>query len=262
MTPQQEPGLRPSNRRDRPRPKVGPPLRRVTAALGAVLMIAVGLVVAAPSSASAAACTAGTGPYQSTVEAYLGLTVDGHNSATDCAAIRAFQTDNDIVPAAGYAGTLTNMVVSHQVQAKSRAAKCATLPRVVCVDLSSQMMWIAEQGHTVWGPYAVRSGRNGYETRTTANRGGNCRSKRSHGTADYCTVFRRDRDHYNGNGDHMPYAMFFDGGEAFHTYKERYIYNSLGSHGCVHMLPSKAKWLWEHIPNGSRVVIFGRKPGT
>ena len=60
----------------------------------------------------------------------------------------------------------------------------------------------------------------------------------------------------------MPYSMFFDGGEAFHTYTERYIYNSLGSHGCIHMLPSKASWLWDHMPNGTKISVFVRKPGT
>jgi lipoprotein-anchoring transpeptidase ErfK/SrfK len=219
-------------------------------------------VVVAPSPASAAACTASTGPYQRQLEAYLGLKVDGKNSAGDCAAIRAFQVDNDIVPAAGYAGPLTNTVVTRKKKAVSRAASCPVYNRVVCVDLTSQMMWIAEKGRRVWGPYAVRSGRNGYETRTTQNRGGNCRSKYSRGTADYCTVFRRHRDYYNSTGDHMPYAMFFDYGQAFHTYRERYIYNSLGSHGCIHMLPSKARWLWDRMPNGTRIYVFGRKPGT
>jgi hypothetical protein len=222
------------------------------------------LLTATPPApaAAAVACTAGTGPFQKQVEAYLKLPVDGRNSASDCVAIRSWQADNDIVPAAGYAGSLTNTVVSRKKQAESRRAQCVTLARVVCVDLTSQMMWIAENGRPVWGPYAIRSGRNGFETRTTLNRGGDCRSSTSRGSADYCTVYRRHRDHYNVNGAHMPYSMFFDRYEAFHTYRERYIYNSLGSHGCVHMLPSKAPWLWTQMPLGTKVAVFGRKPGT
>lgn len=235
---------------------------RLAALLAAAVTTAVTFLVAAPASASAAACTAGTGPYQKQLEAYLKLTVDGRNSAKDCAAIRAFQVDNDIVPAAGYAGSLTSSVVVRKKLALSRASRCPSYDRVVCVDLTSQMMWIAEGGDRVWGPYAVRSGRDGYETRTTQNRGGDCRSRLSRGTADYCTVFRRHRDYYNSTGAHMPYAMFFDYGEAFHTYRERYIYNSLGSHGCIHMLPSKARWLWDRMPNGTKVYVFGRRPGT
>ncbi len=226
------------------------------------VMAVAALLVSTPAPASAATCTAGDGPYQKQVEAYLGLVVDGHNSPGDCLVIQAWQVRNDIVPAAGYAGPLTNMVVSHKILARSRAAMCPALARVVCVDLSSQMMWIAENGKRVWGPYAIRSGRDGYETRTTLNRGGSCRSKYSTGSADYCTVYWRDVDHYNSTGDHMPYSMFFDGGEALHTYQERYIYNSLGSHGCVHMLPSKAAWLWDHVPVGTKIAVFGRKPGT
>jgi hypothetical protein len=236
-------------------------IRRLATVVAAGMAVT-GLAVAAPTSATAASCTAGTGPYQRQVEAFLGRPVDGRNSATDCVAIRSFQARNDIVPAAGYAGPLTNLVVSRKKLALSRTAMCPALARVVCVDLSSQMMWIAESGHRVWGPYAMRSGRNGYETRTTRNRGGDCRSRYSTGSADYCTVFRKHRDHYSSTGAHMPYAMFFDGGEAFHTYRERYIYDSLGSHGCIHMLPSKAQWLWDHIGYGTKVFVFGRKPGT
>lgn len=235
---------------------------RVSALLTAAVLAALALLVSAPTQASAASCTAGTGPYQRQVEAYLGLRVDGRNSTSDCLAIQKWQRDNDVVPAAGYAGPLTHRVVARKLQANQRVDLCPTLARVVCVDLTSQMMWIAEDGDRVWGPYAIRSGRNGYETRTTRNRGGDCRSRRSTGTQDYCTVFRRHRDYYNSTGDHMPYAMFFDGGEAFHTYRERYIYNSLGSHGCIHMLPSKAAWLWTQLPNGTKIAVFGRKPGT
>jgi len=235
---------------------------RWAASTATALLAVASLLVAMPADAAAATCSAGDGPYQKQVESYLGLPVDGHNSATDCLAIQAWQVSNDIVPAAGYAGPLTNSVVSRKILASSRVTKCPALARVVCGDLNSQMMWIAESGDVVWGPYAVRSGRNGYETRTTHNRGGDCRSKYSTGSADYCTVFRRHRDHYNFAGAHMPYSMFFDGGEAFHTYTERYIYNSLGSHGCIHMLPSKASWLWDQMPNGTKISVFGRKPGT
>jgi hypothetical protein len=236
---------------------------RAMAAATALLAVVGLLVVAdAPAATAVTACTAGTGPRQREVEAYLRLRVDGRNSVADCRAIRGFQRNNDIVPAAGYAGPLTGLVVARKRTALGRAALCPAMRRVVCVDLTSQMMWIAEQGRRTWGPFAVRSGRNGFETRTTRNRGGDCRSRLSRGAADWCTVYWRDRDHWNSHGDHMPYAMFFDGGEAFHTYRERYIYDPLGSHGCVHMLPSKAPWLWDHLPRGTRVVVFGRKPGT
>jgi lipoprotein-anchoring transpeptidase ErfK/SrfK len=59
----------------------------------------------------------------------------------------------------------------------------------------------------------------------------------------------------------MPYAMYFDGSIAFHT-STRYIYDSLGSHGCVHILPNKAAWLWSQMPLSTKVYVFGRKPGT
>ena len=226
----------------------------------AAAALAAATLVTAPAPAQAASCQ--TGPYQRQAESYLGLKVDGVNSSADCDKIKAFQAKNEIVPAAGYAGSVTYSVMKRKTSARSRASMCPALSRVVCVDLTSQMMWIAESGKPVWGPYAIRSGRNGYETRTTTNRGGDCRSKYSTGSADYCKVFRRVRDDwsYTWNSP-MPYAMYFDGGQAFHT-STRYMYSEPGSHGCIHMLPGKASWLWGQMPLGTKVFIFGRKPGT
>ena len=59
----------------------------------------------------------------------------------------------------------------------------------------------------------------------------------------------------------MPYAMFFSGGIAFHT-SDRYLYDTLGSHGCVHILPKVAKKMWNRVDVGTTVQVFGRKPGT
>lgn len=226
----------------------------VVAALVAVTLVTV------PAPATAATCD--TGPYQRQAESYLGLVVDGVNSVADCDKIKAFQVTNEIAPASGYAGSVTYSVMKRKTFARSRASMCPALSRVVCVDLTSQMMWIAQSGDRVWGPYAIRSGRNGYETRTTTNRGGDCRSKYSTGTADYCKVFRRVRNDWSYTWKSpMPYAMYFDGGEAFHT-STRYLYSEPGSHGCIHMLPDKASWLWGQMPLGTKVSIFGRKPGT
>lgn len=221
-------------------------------------------VAAAPVQAALAAattCTASTGPYQRDLETFLGLPVDGVNSTSDCLAIRRFQRIFDIRPAAGYAGPLSYSVITRHRSARVRAAYCPRLDRVVCVDLTAQMMWISQNGTRVWGPYPARSGRDGFETRNTVNRGGDCRSRTSVGTADYCTVFYQDIDHISSEGASMPYSKFFDYGEAFHI-SDRYIYDELGSHGCIHMLPSQAPYLWQVMPIGTKIAVYGRKPGT
>jgi L,D-transpeptidase catalytic domain len=234
-------------------------VKNLLAAIITGLAFVAGLL-AIPVPASAATC--GTGPYQSYVEGFLKLPVDGINSSTDCEKIASWQKDNGINPATGNADSLTYSVMKRKVSAKSRVTYCPAYNRVVCVDLTSQMMWISEYGKRVWGPYTIRSGRDGSETRTTINRGGDCRSKYSTGTADYCKVFKKVLNDWSYlYNEPMPYAMYFDGGIAFHT-SSRYIYDPLGSHACVHILPNKAAWLWNNIPLGTKVHVFGRKPGT
>lgn len=227
------------------------------------LLLSIALVLgllSLPTTASAAECA--TGPYQSYAEKYLGLAVDGKNSAADCLKIKAFQSDNGIKPVAGYAGPTTYKVMQRKTSARSRASYCPAYSKVVCVDLTSQMMWIAKEGKRVWGPYAIRSGRNGYETRVTRNRGGYCPTWRSTGTLDYCKVYHKNINAWSSIWNvPMPYAMFFDGGIALHT-SSRYIYDEPGSGGCVHILPNKASYLWNNIPTGTKVFVFGRKPGT
>jgi L,D-transpeptidase catalytic domain len=232
---------------------------KIMASVISCLALAAGLL-AIPAPASGATCS--TGPYQSYVEKFLGLPVNGVASQADCDKVASWQRDNGIKPAAGYAGPVTYGVMKRKVSASSRQSYCPSYSRVVCVDLTSQMMWISESGKRVWGPFAIRSGRDGYETRTTLNRGGYCPNKYSRGTLDYCKIFHRDITGYSNIWDTpMPYAMFFDGSIAFHT-STRYIYDSLGSHGCVHILPNKAAWLWSQMPLNTKVYVFGRKPGT
>jgi L,D-transpeptidase catalytic domain len=218
------------------------------------------VLLGAAEPASAASCS--TGPYQSYAEKYLKLTVNGTASQNDCDKIAAFQRDNGIKPAAGYAGPTTYKVMKRKTAARARAGNCPAYNRVVCVDMTNQMMWISENGERVWGPYAARTGRNGYETRVTQNRGGYCPSWKSTGTLDYCKVYHRNMNAWSTIWDvPMKYAMFFDGGQAFHV-STRYIYDEPGSGGCVHILPNKADYLWNTMQNGTKVYVFGRKPGT
>jgi lipoprotein-anchoring transpeptidase ErfK/SrfK len=59
----------------------------------------------------------------------------------------------------------------------------------------------------------------------------------------------------------MPYWQRFNGGMGFHE-TTTYLHNSFGSHGCINMLYVDARKMWELGSVGTRVYIFGRRPGT
>ncbi|MER5479809.1 L,D-transpeptidase family protein [Streptomyces sp. NPDC002734] len=232
--------------------------RRGAALLAAVLAAPLALVVgAAPAGAAdgatvAAACTAGTGPYQRQAEGFLGRPVDGKQSRADCEAIRAFQRKHLITPSAGYAGPLTWRVMD--LMNRQRAAgvnpnKDGRCPvdkgRIACVDLTRQLSWIQDGRKLVYGPVPVRTGRDGYETRTGLKK-----------------VYWRHIDHVSSIYNvPMPYSQFFDGGQAFHSVAMS-VWAPPGSHGCVNMTPKDAKKYWELLRNGDEVSVWGRKPGT
>jgi lipoprotein-anchoring transpeptidase ErfK/SrfK len=219
-----------------------------TVALAAALASAVAIllsVLPVAAANAATACTAGTSTHQKKLERFLGLVPDGKNSKKDCRAIRKFQRQYGIQPADGRAGKVTSKLVTRLRHSADRAHKCDARAKVVCADLKSQTVWIAKRGVTTWGPYPIRSGRDGYETRK-----------------GFFHVQSKDIDHVSSIfGSPMPYAMFFSGGQAFHI-SDRYLYDPLGSHGCVHILPRVAQEMWDRVDVGTAVQVFGRKPGT
>ncbi|MFI1968651.1 hypothetical protein BLA24_11460 [Streptomyces cinnamoneus] len=227
--------------------------RRLGVLLGAACLT-VPLTVALGGTAQAApsSCTAGTGPFQKNAERFLGRTVDGRQSAADCRAIRAFQLDHGISPAIGYAGPVTWSVmdlVGKQRSAGDRpnaAGKCPVdKGRVACVDLTRQLSWIQDGSRLKFGPVPIRSGRDGYETRTGLKR-----------------VYWRSVDHWSTLYKvRMPYSQFFDGGQAFHAI-DGSVWSAPGSHGCVNMRRADAKKYWSLLKNGDDVYVYGSKPGT
>ncbi|GCD96884.1 L,D-transpeptidase [Embleya hyalina] len=228
------------------------PTRRIAlSAVIAGLLVPLGAVVAAPAQA-AASCGTGTGTHQRRVEAALGLKVDGVSSAADCRAIRAFQVAQSITPAVGYAGPITASV-AESVARQNAAARnpnaaglCPTnVGRVACVDLTAQISWIQNGQDVVRAPVAVRTGRDGFETRPGRFR-----------------IFWRHRDHVSSIYHvPMPHSQFFDGDIAFHAI-DGPMWSAPGSHGCVNMRPQDAKAYWDTLRTGDKVVVFGNKPGT
>ncbi|MET9799477.1 L,D-transpeptidase [Streptomyces sp. NPDC006368] len=225
--------------------------RRVGVTLGLTGLV-VPLTVALGGPARAASCTTRTGPYQTRVERFLGRPVDGRQSPADCAATRAFQRAHGITPAIGYAGPLTwrtmNTMLAQRAAGKTpnRAGPCPTnRGRIACVDLTRQLSWIQDGARLAYGPVPVRTGRDGAETRTGAKR-----------------VYHRNVRHWSTIYKvWMPYAQFFDGGQAFHSVTKS-MYNPPGSGGCVNMRDADARAYWRLLGNGDDVYVYGRKPGT
>ncbi|MEU4929465.1 L,D-transpeptidase [Streptomyces yokosukanensis] len=193
-------------------------------------------------------CSKQAGPYQRQVERWLKLKADGKQSTADCEAIRAFQVKHKIKPAIGFAGPVTwsSMMLISARKNPNAAKKCPVRSyKVACVDLDRQLTWVQEDSDVVFGPVPMRSGRTGHLTRKGWHK-----------------VYWRHKNHvstlYN---EPMPYAQFFDGGEAFHAVYGS-IYTTIGSWGCVNLKLGDARKLWDVLKKGDRVYVWGRRPGT
>ncbi|MCW3814551.1 L,D-transpeptidase family protein [Micromonospora sp. DR5-3] len=192
------------------------------------------------------------GERQREVETYLArlggfgtVTVDGQQSAADCAAIKKFQRRYGISPAAGRAGGTTYDVARRL--AATDVSRChAGSGLTFCVDLTRQTVWAMKGGKVVMGPTVTRTGMSGYATPS--------------GT--YRVANRNLKEWSNPYEVWLPYWQRFNRGIGFHE-TTTYLHNgSIGSHGCVNLLHQDAVRLWELGSVGTRVVVFGRRPGT
>ncbi|WSJ84610.1 L,D-transpeptidase [Streptomyces sp. NBC_01304] len=202
---------------------------------------------AAPAPAAGPRCTTGTAPYQRELERELRLPVDGRQSAADCVAIRRLQRRLGVRPADGSASLRTYRMLLVDLARRDPAARraCPARPyRVTCVDLTRQILWTQVGRRLVFGPVPVRSGRDGLETRRGWQR-----------------IYWKNRDHHSTLYDvPMPYAQFFNGGQALHgTRRDLFL---SGSGGCVNMTVPDAGRLYALLGTGDRLYIWGTKPGT
>ncbi len=204
-------------------------------------------VAAAPARSAALqrpTCNARTTKHQERLERHLGLFVDGRNSRTDCGAIKAFQKRHGLRSPDGRADQRTVRITRRLDKARERAHLCSARKMVVCADLTSQTVWIAEHGTITYGPFPMRSGRPKFESDT--------------GTFP---VFLKSRHHFSSQYEvPMPYAMFYNAGEALHV-SRRYLYKGKGTHGCVQILPNVAPEMWRRIQIGTTVQVFGSGSG-
>ena len=243
--------------------------RLATASLAVLIGGGVGAAVLSPTSAGASVATAATpvgisvvtkaaagcstGKYQKAVEGYLNklggfgkLSVDGKQSATDCAAIKKFQKRYDIRPAAGLAGPTTNAVAKRLATTNTKACKAKAKGVTVCVDLTKQTVWVMKNGKVSVKPTVTRTGMKGHRTPTGTFKI-NKRTKKE--CSDPYEVW-------------MPYWQRFVGGVGLHQ-TTTYLHDGWrGSHGCVNLLPADAKQLYGIGKIGTTVKVFGRRSGT
>jgi lipoprotein-anchoring transpeptidase ErfK/SrfK len=200
---------------------------------------------------AAAGCA--TGKYQKQVEGYLkklggfgAVKVDGRQSAADCAAIKKFQKRYGIQPAAGLAGPTTRSVAKRLASTKLSACKAKASVTTVCVDLTHQTIWVMKGGKAIVKPTVTRTGMKGYRTPT--------------GT--FKTFQKAKKEWSNPYHVWMPYWQRFVRGVGLHQ-TTTYLHDTWrGSHGCVNLLPSDAKYLYGKLKIGTTVKVFGRRPGT
>jgi peptidoglycan hydrolase-like protein with peptidoglycan-binding domain len=215
---------------------------------------AAGVVKPTPTTITTAAQASGCpqGENQREVETYLArlggfgkITVDGKQSAEDCAAIKKFQRRYDIRPAEGRAGPVTADVARRL--ASTDTGKCKTgAGTTFCVDLTLQTVWAMQGSIVVMPPTVTRTGMAGYQTPA--------------GT--FTINFRSEKEWSRPYGVWLPYWQHFTQGMGFHE-TTTYIHDkSIGSHGCVNLLPVDARRMWELGRVGTRVYLVGRRPGT
>ena len=225
---------------------------RLTAVAAATLIGAgVGVLGPLPGAAHAAGgCP--QGEHQRAVEQYLAklggfgqVTVDGRQSAADCTAIKKFQRRYDIRPAHGRAGPTTFDVAKRLASTDTRRCK-AGKATTFCVDLTQQTVYMMRGRTVVVKPTVTRTGMPGYQTPA--------------GT------YRIDR----GNKREwsypykvwLPYWQHFHRGMGFHETTTYIHEKSIGSHGCVNLLPGDTRTMYGIGRVGMTVKVFGRRPGT
>ena len=216
-------------------------------------------VVASPSSSSSkAAAGCPVGDKQREVETSLAaigkygpIVVDGQQTPADCATIVAFQKRFGISPSNGRAGPTTADVARRIAASLTPAERSRCQPAAsgltACVNLTQQTTWVVQaDGTVVWGPTVVRTGYKGYATKV----------------GKFKVNERNIKEWSIPYKVWLPYWQHFTAGQGFHE-TTTYLHNmGNGSHGCVNLLRSDAKELWNLLPYNSTVHTFGRRAGT
>lgn len=103
-----------------------------------------------------------------------------------------------------------------------------------CIDLSENQAWLMDDGAVTYGPVPVSHGKPGFET-----------------PPGVFTVTFKNKDHHSSIYDApMPYAVFFNGGIAFHE-------GDLGSQsgGCVRLSHEAAETFFYELDPSDVVEV-------
>ncbi|RKN48483.1 L,D-transpeptidase family protein [Micromonospora endolithica] len=192
------------------------------------------------------------GEYQRAVETYLTrlggfgtITVDGRQSAADCAAIKSFQRRYDIRPVQGRAGPTTYDVAKRLATTDTDACGAGS-GTTFCIDLTRQTTWVMRNGRVLEKPTVTRTGMPGYRTPAGTFR----------------INYRNVKEWSNPYEVWLPYWQHFTQGMGYHETTTYLHDKAIGSHGCVNLLHDDAVRYWKLGKVGSRVVLIGRRPGT
>ena len=136
----------------------------------------------------------------------------------------------------GVAGPMTKAALA---RAKRPTPRTSAAGRRVEVLLDRQLALYIENGRVVRTLH-VASGAPGFETPT--------------GTF---SVFRKEQNSWSiPYKVWLPWASYFVGGVAFHQSPD--VPAGPASHGCVRVPVYDARWLYDHLPNGTRVTVLAR----
>ena len=186
------------------------------------------------------------------VESYLAggrfgrVSRDGHLAGAECDAVRAFQRWASIPQVTGTA-TAPTIAVARRLAAVRTGSCGASGPGLtVCVDLTTQTVWAIRGGKLALPPTVVRTGRPGQATPTGWFRIG---QKKRHTVSSLY-------------GTPLPFWQRFYRDFGFHALETPLYAPIAGSHGCVNMIYRDAAALFAMTSPGTRVHVFGHKPGT
>jgi hypothetical protein len=171
---------------------------------------------------------------------------DGHLAGAECAVVRSFQRWAAIPRVTGTATAPTIAVARRLAAVRTGSCGAPQTGLTVCVDLTNQVLWASRGGRVVLAPTVVRTGRPGQATPTGWFR---IRQKKRHTVSSQY-------------GTPLPFWQRFYRDFGFHALETPLYAPIAGSHGCVNMIYRDAAALFALTSGGSRVHVFGRKPGT
>jgi lipoprotein-anchoring transpeptidase ErfK/SrfK len=198
-----------------------------------------------------------TGPGQARVEKYLQtqtarfgkVTVDATQDASDCSAIKAFQTWLQLPASSvtGFADEQTAEIADRLANSKPASCQASASATTVCVDLTDQTLWVMRGGSIVFQPTVIRSGAKSEATPA----------------GSFQITEKKQVTISTEYGTPLPYWERFYADFGIHaTDTSLYAATAPGSHGCVNLLKRDAQQLYAVTRVGSSVHVFGHKANT